>query len=222
MEVQEQERIHLSRELHDEIGQMVATIRLEVSQAELLPDSRVAEIRRRMASVREIAGRTVEAVRNICLWLRPTMLDDLGLSPALQWKVEEFMQRTGIECDFQEEVVDDDLPDSVKTCVYRVLQESLHNCEKHANATHVRVSIARSAESLLLEIEDNGGGFVTDSRGMSAKPGHFGILGMRERAITSGGTLEIESAPGKGTRVRLSVPLSTLRTKPWKLEAHAS
>jgi signal transduction histidine kinase len=222
MEVQEQERIQLARDLHDEIGQMVATVRLEVSQAESLPAYRFDEIRIRMARAKELAGRTVESVRNICLWLRPAMLDDLGLIPALQWQVEEFSRRTGIEVVFTEHQVDDNLPDSTRTCVYRVLQESLHNCEKHAGSTRVEVTISSHNGQILLEARDNGCGFTTDPRGMSRRPGRFGILGMRERALASGGTLTIESAPGEGTVVRLWVPAATANSELPLLEARAS
>jgi signal transduction histidine kinase len=213
MEVQEQERAQLARDLHDEIGQMVATVRLEVSQAESLPACRFDEIRIRMARAKELAGRTVESVRNICLWLRPAMLDDLGLIPALQWQVEEFARRTGMEVTFTEHHVDDNLPDSTRTCVYRVLQESLHNCEKHAAATRVEVSISSHNGQILLEARDNGRGFATNSRGMSSRPGRFGILGMRERALASAGTLTIQSAPGEGTWVRLWVPATASPVK---------
>lgn len=222
MEVQEQERIQLARDLHDEIGQMVATVRLEVSQAESLPACRFDEIRIRMARAKELAGRSVESVRNICLWLRPAMLDDLGLIPALQWQVEEFSRRTGMEVAFNKALVDDTLPDSTRTCVYRVLQESLHNCEKHAVATRVEVTISSHGGQILLEVRDNGRGFATDSRGMSRRPGRFGILGMRERALASGGRLAIESAPGEGTGVLLWVPTAAANSELPLLEARAS
>jgi signal transduction histidine kinase len=222
MEVQEQERIQLARDLHDEIGQMVATVRLEVSQAESLPACRFDEIRTRMARAKELAGRTVESVRNICLWLRPAMLDDLGLIPALHWQVEEFARRTGMNVSFTEHQVNDDLPDSTRTCVYRVLQESLHNCEKHSGATSVEVAISSHSGQILLEARDNGCGFATGPRGMSTSPGRFGILGMRERALASGGTLTIESAPGEGTVVRLWLPAAAASSEPPLLEVLAS
>lgn len=201
---------------------MVATVRLEVSQAESLPACRFDEIRIRMARAKELAGRSVESVRNICLWLRPAMLDDLGLIPALQWQVEEFSRRTGMEVAFNKALVDDTLPDSTRTCVYRVLQESLHNCEKHAVATRVEVTISSHGGQILLEVRDNGRGFATDSRGMSRRPGRFGILGMRERALASGGRLAIESAPGEGTGVLLWVPTAAANSELPLLEARAS
>ncbi len=214
MDVQEQERLRLSRELHDEIGQMVATFRLELSRAQSLPDDRVHEIRERITSARDLAGKTVQAVRDICLLLRPTMLDDLGLAPALQWHAEDFSRRTAITCDFREKGLSDALPDAVKTCVYRVLQESLHNCEKHAGATRVRVEVGQSADGVVLEIEDNGCGFESEVKGVSVKPARFGILGMRERAAKLGGSLDVRSEPGKGTTVRLCVPSNSSDSVP--------
>lgn len=120
--------------------------------------------------------------------------------------MEEFSRRTGVRCDFRETGLSDTLPDPVRTCVYRVLQESLHNCEKHAVASLVRVEARELADSVVLEIEDDGRGFDVDARGTGAKPARFGILGMRERAASLAGTLEVRSAPGKGTTIHLSVP----------------
>ena len=207
MEVQEEERVRLSRELHDEVGQMVATVRLELSRAGSLPDDRLPEMRQRIDSARELAGRTLHIVRDICLLLRPTVLDDLGLGAALHWQAEEFSRRTGIECEFCENGLSESLPDQLKTCVYRVLQEALHNCEKHAGASKVRVAVRQFAERVEMEVEDNGRGFDADSRKPQPRGSRFGLLGMRERAAGLGGALEIRSAPGKGTTIRLSVAL---------------
>jgi signal transduction histidine kinase len=221
MDVQEQERVRLSRELHDEIGQMVATLRLEITRAASLPPHRLAEMRERLVRARDLAGRTVQGVRDICALLRPTMLDDLGLLPALQWQVEDFTRRTGIVCDLQEKNLDESLPDPIKTCAYRVLQESLHNCEKHAAATRVRVSIERLGNTLHMEIEDNGRGFESSphTRAGSAR---FGILGMRERATAADGDFEVQSAPGCGTRLRLRLPLpDPVVAEPKAQEVHA-
>jgi len=205
MEVQEEERIHLARELHDEIGQMVATVRMEISQAEALPESRFHDVRLRLTRAKDLAGQTVRAVRDICLWLRPTMLDDLGLVPALQWQVEQFESRTSVRVVFLEDGVAEDLPERTKTCVYRVLQEALHNIEKHAKATAVQVSVRGREGQLVLDVKDNGCGFAMDS-GSVGRKGGCGILGMRERALATGGKLEIDSSAGAGTRVLLSVP----------------
>src|SRR5919201_2042705 len=112
-----------------------------------------------MARARLQSERIVQTIRNISVMLRPAMLDDLGLVPALQFQLEDFLRRSGIACEFVEEGVADQLPDSVKTCVYRVVQEALHNCEKHSGAKKVRVTVRQLPECLVTEIEDDGRGF---------------------------------------------------------------
>ena len=212
MEIQEQERASLSRELHDEIGQMVATFRMEVSRAESLTAQRPDQAREHLVRARQLADSTVQVVRHICLLLRPTILDDLGLGPALQWRTEDFSRRNGIPCSFQEENLTEDVPESVKTCVYRVLQEALHNCEKHSGATRVLVAVRRLPGELLMDVVDNGRGFDPEASGSdreSPRPS-FGILGMKERAANVGGSLTITSAPGEGARVTLRIPMSKL------------
>jgi len=128
--------------------------------------------------------------------------------PALQFQLEEFLRRSGMHCDFTEEGVADQLPDTVKTCVYRVVQEALHNCEKHAGATHVQLSVRQFPDRLVAEVVDNGKGFSIDAQGRPARSRGLGLLGSRERAVNAGGSLNIESAPGRGTRVTLTVPLA--------------
>jgi signal transduction histidine kinase len=202
MEIQEQERTRLARELHDEIVQNLAVLKLEITHA-----ARNAEHSERLARAREIAERTMRTVRNIMLLLRPSMLDDLGLGPALQWQTEDFQRRTGVTCHYAEQGLDDNLPDALKTCVYRVVQEALHNCQKHAAATEVHVRVEREGSMIHAEVRDNGRGFQARTDGR-ARAGHFGLIGMRERATGLGGVVWIDSAPGKGTRVKLEVPLT--------------
>jgi signal transduction histidine kinase len=209
LEVEEDGRRKLSRELHDEIGQTLALLQIEISHAQaLLPPEPVAA-RERLTRARELAERTVQTVRNISVLLRPALLDDLGLVPALQFQLEDFLRRSGIACEFVEQDVADQLPDTVKTCVYRVVQEALHNCEKHSRATKVRVLVRQFPEFLLAEIEDNGRGFALNQHRMPSTTG-LGLLGIRERAAIAGGSLVIDSAPGQGTRIALRVPLAAL------------
>jgi signal transduction histidine kinase len=142
------------------------------------------------------------------LLLRPALLDDLGLTPALQFQLEEFLRRSGITCDFVEEGVSDQLPDAVKTCVYRVVQEALHNCEKHSGAVSVRVAVRQQSGYLLVEVEDNGRGFMINEQGMPSRSSGLGLLGIRERAANAGGSLVIDSKPGRGTRISMRIPLA--------------
>lgn len=208
LEIEEEGRRQLSRELHDEIGQTLALLQIEISRAQaLLPDQPEAS-RERLRRARDLAERTVQTVRHISLLLRPALLDDLGLTPALQFQLEEFSRRSNIPCEFSEEGVSDQLPDVVKTCAYRVVQEALHNCEKHSGATSVRVAVRQQADCLVAEIEDNGRGFAVNAQGMPTRSNGLGLLGLRERAALAGGSLAIDSAPERGTRVALRIPLA--------------
>jgi len=210
LETEEESRRRLSRELHDEIGQTLGVIEIELSHAQSLAGEDQPGVRDRLRRARDLAERTVQTVRNISLLLRPALLDDLGLVPALQWLLEDFERRSGIASEFTECGVQDLLPDSVKTCVYRVAQEALHNCEKHAGASHMRVALRQSSNQLDIEIEDNGRGLELDAKGMPGSSAGLGILGMRERAARVGGVLTFESAPGRGTQVGLRIPLAEL------------
>lgn len=208
MEVQERERARLSRELHDEIGQSLATVRLEVARAAALPAQRIAEIHERLNRARALMDSTVETVRSTCMLLRPSLLDDLGLIPAIQWLAEDFERRTGVACAFSSEGVDDELSEPVRTCVYRVVQESLHNAEKHAAADRVVITVLQSRGVLTAVVEDDGKGFETQNSQAAMR---FGLLGMGERATAAGGDLEIISGKGHGTRVELRVPVAAGR-----------
>ncbi len=208
LEVEEDGRRKLSRELHDEIGQTLALLQIEISRAAAMP----TPSRERLERARALAERSVQSVRNISVTLRPALLDDLGLVPALQFLLEDFLRRSGIACEFKEEGVEDQLPDSVKTCVYRVVQEALHNCEKHSGASKVRVSVRQFPDWLMAEVEDDGRGFRAGGQAVSqaTSPSHsgLGLLGMRERAGIAGGSLTVDSAPGAGTRIALRIPLN--------------
>ena len=208
LEVEEDGRRKLSRELHDEIGQTLALLQIEISHAAAMP----TPSRERLERARALAERSVQSVRDISVLLRPALLDDLGLVPALQFLLESFLRRSGIACEFSEQGVEELLPDSVKTCVYRVVQEALHNCEKHSAASKVRVSLRQFPDWLMVEVEDDGRGFraggVTGPAVGPLHSGGLGLLGMRERASIAGGSLVVDSAPGAGTRIALRIPLA--------------
>ena len=210
LEIEEEGRRKLSRELHDEIGQTLALLQIEISRAQALRAESPAALREHLERARELAERTVQTVRNISGLLRPALLDDLGLVPALQFQLEDFLRRSRIACEFVEQDVADHLPDPVKTCVYRVVQEALHNCEKHSGARNVRVSVRQFPEALVAEIEDDGAGFQMDGCHAPKRSMGLGLLGMRERAGNVGGSLIIDSAPRHGTRVALRIPLAPL------------
>src|SRR5262249_4811516 len=139
-------------------------------------------------------------VRNMSLLLRPSMLDDLGLIPALRWQAREVSRQTCMDVTVSTELASDDLPDEYKTCIYRVVQEALHNCSRHSNATAVRIHVRREAQKLGLSIRDNGKGFeVKQSKGL-------GLLGIEERVAHLGGKFDIHSEPGSGTVVAVGLP----------------
>ena len=150
-------------------------------------------------------------MRNISLLLRPSLLDDLGLLPALQWQAEEFSRRTGIPCELIERLGDDSLPTPIKTCVYRVTQEALRNCEKHSRATRVRISVDCSGAQLQVCIDDDGVGFPASAE---RRVNQLGLLGMRERAAALAGRLVTENRPGGGASVRLVLPVEAGREMP--------
>ena len=206
LEIEEEGRRKLSRELHDEIGQTLALLQIEISHSQASLNGSKPELRAHLDRARGLAERTVQTIRNITGLLRPTLLDDLGLVPALQFQLEDFLRRSGIQVDFVEDAVADQLPDSVKSCVYRVVQEALHNCEKHSGARRVRVTVRQLPECLVTEIEDDGRGFEPGVKRVTG----LGLLGIRERAANAGGTLVIDSAPGRGARIALRIPLQAI------------
>jgi signal transduction histidine kinase len=209
LEVEEEGRRHLARELHDEIGQALALLQIEVSRAQTAAASaQSGNLQDRLENARALAAGTVQAVRDMSVLLRPTILDDLGLAPALQFQVEHFMKRSGITCEYIEENVSDHLPDPVKTCVYRIVQEALHNCEKHSGASKVRVAVQQSSNFLQVDVQDDGRGFQLNEKRMPFKTSGLGLLGIRERAAIVGGSLEIDSAPGHGTHIALRIPVT--------------
>lgn len=206
LEIQEEERVRLSRELHDEVGQSLTALRMEISWALRAPADSPAG-RERLMRARELAERCVQVVRDLSLMLRPSILDDLGLGSAMQWLLEEFSRRSNVTVNFDGQSVGEDLPDSLKTCVFRVVQEALNNVEKHAHASRVDVALRHEEETglLLLDIKDDGVGFEA-ARGGKLPWSGTGILGMRERVARLHGEFQLDSKRGGGTRIHVSLP----------------
>jgi len=206
IETEEEAKRRLSRELHDEIGQALALLQIEISQARKMLPARPAAASDCLQRAEKTAERAVETIRNISVLLRPALLDDLGLVPALRSQLDDFLRRSGMEGQFSAEGVAAELPETVETCVFRTVQEALHNCEKHSGAGKVRVSVRQLSGSLVAEIEDDGRGFALDRQRTPAGTG-LGLLGMRERVAAAGGTLAIDSTPGRGARIAIHIPL---------------
>jgi signal transduction histidine kinase len=201
---QEEERRNLSRELHDEIGQSLTAILMDVNRLEprLAHISGCAEI---LENVRQTTHETVARVRDMSLLLRPSMLDELGLIPALRWQVREVARRSGLHVRLIADEIEQELPEPTRIGVYRIVQEALHNCVKHASASEVRVVIQREADALMVSIQDNGVGF--DAR----KERGLGLLGIEERVRRLAGSVGIQSQPGGGgTVLSAHLPLARL------------
>ncbi|HVW09638.1 MAG TPA: sensor histidine kinase [Bryobacteraceae bacterium] len=203
-EVQEEERRFLARELHDEVGQTLTALRMELSPAALQMQN--PDARERLRNCQDLAERAVGTVRHISLMLRPALLDDLGLDAALEWHLNEFSRRSGIRADYVADEAIPDLPDEKRTCIYRVTQEALNNCEKYSRATRVRLTVKVAGDSILLEIGDNGKGFQLTRRGVPAQG--TGLIGIRERVKRLQGSVVIDSSPGEGTRIVVRLPLT--------------
>ena len=157
--------------------------------------------RQGLQKIKTLAENCVNKVRNMALLLRPSMLDDLGLVAALDWQAREVSKRTGMLVDTVDENVSENLPEEHKTCVYRIVQEALNNCSKHAYAKKVRVVVRQETNYLRVSIEDDGKGFdASRVRGL-------GLVGMNERVSQLGGVLKVESDPARGTRLRVDLPL---------------
>jgi len=203
VEAQEGERRAISRELHDEVGQSLSALLLGLSNlAAAISQHGDSELSDQVRRLRKLAEASVGVVRNMALLLRPSMLDDLGLIPALQWQAREVSKRTGIIVNVASYEVDDALPDEYKTSIYRVVQEALHNCEQHAQANHARIMVRQNEDALVLSIQDDGRGFQPQiEKGM-------GILGMQERVTRLGGTFKVESQPGQGALIMVRLPFS--------------
>lgn len=202
IEVQESERRSLSRELHDEVGQSLSALLLGIGNVAAIVSPDGGAARAQLADLRRLAERTVATVRDMSLLLRPSMLDDLGLIPAVQWQAREVSRNSNIYVQVLAESIPEDLPDDYKTCIYRIVQEALRNVVRHARAKSVRIHLSLSAEHLLLTIKDDGQGFQPH------REKGLGLLGMEERVSHLRGDFHVESQPGEGTCIRVELPLA--------------
>lgn len=203
LSAQEEERRTISRELHDEVGQSLSALLMEAGNAAAHVPPGSAEVRKHVDSIKKLAEASVNVIRNMTLLLRPSMLDDFGLVPALEWQAREVSKRTGLRVNVRADDGAGELPDDLKTCIYRVVQEALHNCARHAQAKSVRVVVEQEARRILLTVEDDGSGFDAHRvRGL-------GLVGMEERVHHLGGNFSVRSTPGAGTKVAVELPLAS-------------
>jgi signal transduction histidine kinase len=202
VDAQEAERRSISRELHDEVGQSLGLLLMDVGRLSNRLASNDEKGRELLEHVKVLAERIVQTVRNMALLLRPSMLDDLGLVPAVEWYARELSRQGNIEVKVHAESVSESLPDEVKVCVYRVIQEALNNAQRHAYAKNVLVELTQSRDAIHVAIKDDGSGFdAKRTRGM-------GLLGMEERVKRLGGTITINSQANAGTTIHVELPLA--------------
>lgn len=205
-DIQERERARIARELHDDLQQTLAAIKMDLAAAADRVASAPQEVRRLLGNARDLADSVIVSTRRIVNDLRPQLLDDLGLVAALQAQAAQFAQRTGIDCEVDDRANGsiDTLTPAAALCLFRVAQEALNNVAKHAGAHAVTITLQPRDERLGLQVDDDGRGIAGPS---GRKSGSFGLLGMRERVESIGGTLAVGERPGGGTRVEVDVPL---------------
>jgi signal transduction histidine kinase len=201
VEAQENERRAISRELHDEVGQSLSGVLVELANLSTLIRAADPQTAAKVGEIKRLVEDSIRVVRNMALLLRPSMLDDLGLVPALEWQAREVSKRGGIWVKVAAEGVSENLPEEHKTCVYRLVQEALHNIVQHAGARNASITVRQERGRLRLTIEDDGRGFhPRQQRGM-------GLLGMEERVTHLDGAFTVDSHPGQGTALRVELPL---------------
>lgn len=203
--IREEERIHIAREMHDELGQLLTGFKMDVSwlNKKLIAGDADPLIREKLQEMTNILDDAVKFVRNLAAELRPSILDDLGLIPALTWHSEEFKKRFKIEVEFHSPAEELNVSPVMATGLFRMYQESLTNVARHADAKKVTATLEVTDEKICLSISDDGKGFDMNT---ASERRTLGLLGMKERAAMIGGTLEIKSAPGQGTTVSISIP----------------
>ena len=203
---QEDERRSIARELHDEIGQALTAVDVELSVAEraITPDGRAVSA---IKEARVVTQRALAGVRDLSQLLRPSMLDDFGLPDTLKWYLRKFSDRTGVRTELIAERLTDRLPIDIEVCVYRAIQEAVTNVSRHARATSCHVFVQRLASSIIVTVEDDGVGLQTVENGNGAKRDGLGLVGIRERVSDLGGAFRIDGQSGKGTRLTIELPL---------------
>ncbi|MBL7164878.1 MAG: PAS domain S-box protein [Dehalococcoidales bacterium] len=202
--VREEERTSIAREIHDELGQALTALKMDLAWlASEFPEGQ-EQLLERMGAMNKIINGSIQTVKKLSTRLRPGVLDDLGIAAALEWQAEEFQKRTGIRCSLRVEPEDVAIDREVATAVFRVFQEALTNITRHASASRVSTTFKRESDGLVLRVRDNGGGI--DKQQIESSTA-YGLIGMRERAYFIGGELEIKRVRSGGTEVLLRAPL---------------
>jgi signal transduction histidine kinase len=200
----EEERRSIAREIHDELGQSLTTIKIELSllREEVIHDATAAT--QRIQSLKDRVDETIHAVKHIITKLRPGLLDDLGLSAAIEWQAKDFQQHTGIVCEVHTDPEEISINSEISTAVFRIFQETLTNITRHSRATRVKVDLIQSRDILKLQVRDNGRGITSEE---ISDPKSFGLIGIRERAQYWHGTIDIKGKPEDGTTIIVQFPM---------------
>ena len=199
----EAERIHIAREIHDELGQALTALRIDLAWLRKRLPRGTADLAGKIDGMAAIIDGTADALQRVATELRPGVLDQVGLPAAVQWQASDFQARTGIACQVELAVQQPELDSGRATAAFRILQEALTNVARHSEATRVLIRFAVSPGALELAVQDNGRGIT---KGALADPRSLGLAGIRERATDLGGTVAITGTPGRGTTVTLSMP----------------
>jgi len=208
--IREEEKARFARELHDELAQSLTALKMDALWVRDQVDGRCEEVESKLTEMVQMIDQTVAATRRIAADLRPLLLDDLGLVPAIEWLATNFSQRNGVACSLSA-TQELDLHEPYATAVFRIVQESLNNIAKHAGASQVVITLEKALDFIRLVVRDDGCGFYPAAM---RKPQSLGLMGLRERAELLGGEVRIDSAPGRGTCVTVGIPLrQTMRTR---------
>ena len=202
--VREQERRMIAREIHDELGQDLTALQLDLHGLKKRMPAEIPELHAKADTMLHMIDNTNRSVQRISTYLRPALLDDLGLTAAIEWQLDEFAKRTGITCKLDHHTGERELEEELVTAIFRIFQETLTNIARHSQATNTWVSLEEKEDMLLLEVRDNGRGIT---RGQVENSRSFGVIGMRERLYPWGGEVQFSGEPGKGTTVRVTVKL---------------
>ncbi len=204
VKAQEEERKAISRDLHDQVGQILTALRLGLGSLEKWRNGPIEKFNEVLMESKQLAEQTLRLVRDMSMGLRPSMLDDLGLEPALEWLSRDFSRRSGLTVTTEFDGILDHLPEIHRTCIYRTVQEALTNCARHSQAEKIRIVLHGSPSWVSVVVQDDGVGMAPEN---SVRRG-IGLIGIEERVRELGGSLYCESQPGKGTLIRAEIPVS--------------
>jgi len=201
--VREEESTRIAREIHDELGQALTGLKMDLTWVakKLRPDQKTLVAK--TESMFGLIDGTIQSVRKIATRLRPEVLDELGLAPAIEWQAKEFQKRSGIRCKLSLPAEAPPLGRERSTAAFRIFQELLTNIARHANATRIDIAMQADSEVLVLQVEDNGAGI---DGAVTFSPKSLGLMGMRERVLPFGGEIQITGVQGQGTKVKVSIP----------------